>query len=79
MLLQFFTQGIAIDTEHLGGVRLIAFGTGHHGLKNRLFYGEHHHFVDIGWLLLAQIAKIFFEKIKYRAANAFDGLSPTGC
>ena len=27
----------------------------------------------------AIIAKIFFEKIKYRAANAFDGLSPTGC
>jgi hypothetical protein len=35
--------------------------------------------LEIKGVHTAIIAKIFFKKIKYRAANAFDGLSPTGC
>jgi hypothetical protein len=63
MLLQFFAQGIAIDAQHLGGVRLVACRAQHHGGEDGLFHRLHHHVVDVRRLLFAQIVEIFFKTL----------------
>ena len=61
VLLQFFTQCVAVNAQHLCCVRLIAAGTRHDGLQHGLFDGKHDHFVHIAWLHFPKIAEIFLE------------------
>jgi len=42
----------------------------HHRFENRFFDCRHHHVIDIGWLLFAQILEIFFQAF-------FDGILDT--
>lgn len=75
MLLELFAQGIAIDAEHFRRLRLVALGALHNGDQNRHFYHFHHHIVDIGRLLFAQILKVIFQPFLNYFLNAFSAHS----
>ena len=61
VLLQFLTKRIAIDSQHVCGLRLIAFRSCHDHFEHRLFDRLHDHVINIGGLLLTQITEVFFE------------------
>ncbi|EKY04635.1 hypothetical protein HMPREF9120_02163 [Neisseria sp. oral taxon 020 str. F0370] len=45
---QFFTQGVAVDAEHIGGFGLVAAALRHHDLEHGLFHLAQHHAVNVG-------------------------------
>ena len=61
MLLQFLAQGIPINAEHVGSVRLITLGARHHNFQHRPLYRQHQHLVYMARLLFAEVSKILFE------------------
>ncbi|MDB5821936.1 MAG: hypothetical protein JWR21_640 [Herminiimonas sp.] len=61
VLLQFLAQGIAIDSKHFSGVRLVTVSPCHDGFEDRSFDREDHHLIDVRRLLLTEIPEVFFE------------------
>ena len=61
MLNQFFAQGIAIQSEPLGGSRLVLVGLYHHGLKQGFFDNANHHVVQAVGFTACQIGKVRFK------------------
>jgi hypothetical protein len=71
VLLQFLSQGIAIDAQHFSRLRLVALGARHDGFQYRFFNGQDHHFVHVGRRLLPQILEIFFKAFPDDILNTF--------
>src|SRR5688572_157767 len=46
VLFELFSQRVAVETEELGGARLVALRLAHHHLEHRLLDGGDHHVVD---------------------------------
>ena len=65
VLLQFLTQGIAVDTEIFGRQRLIAAGIGQYDLKHGFLRAGDHHVVYIMRSRAVEILKIHFQAIAY--------------
>ena len=61
VLLEFFAQGVAVDTEQVAGARLIACGLFHHHLKHGAFNGAQHHVIDGAGVGAVEIPKVFLE------------------
>src|SRR5512139_2985282 len=55
-------QGVAVDAEHVGGARLVAFGAVEDIGEQRLFHRAHHHAVDFARHFAVEVLEIAIER-----------------
>src|SRR5919197_3644535 len=55
-------QRVAVDSEHLGGERLVPLGEGKHRFDHRLLDVFQHHFVNRGRLLAIHVLEITLKR-----------------
>src|SRR5271157_2982786 len=62
-------QGVAIEPQHAGGLRLVSAGAMHDRREQRSLDIGYHHVVDAVWRFAVQLAEIFLERLLDAAAN----------
>src|SRR3569832_311202 len=71
VVLQFFTQGAAVNAEDLGGLALLAARVAHDRLEQRQLHFAHHLVVDNFGRVTVHVAEVMPQRRFHRAAQRF--------